>query len=110
MIGGFVIGAGGGDKQILIRARGPSMSGVSGVLANPYIRLFSHNPLVNDYIAQNDNWRDQSDPLCAQKGYACSSIPGNLALCPDGDTSCDPESAILITLPPGTYSAVMSGV
>src|SRR4030067_2018016 len=100
MIGGFIV-EGSLPMEVLIRARGLSMSGVSGVLANPYIRLFSHDPLVNDYIAQNDNWGDQSDPLCAQKGYVCGSaadiINRGLALCPGGDPTCDTESAILIT-------------
>ena len=122
MIGGFIIGSGNGSKKILIRARGPSMSGapfnISGTLANPYIRLFSHD--LGVYIAQNDNWGDQSDTLCASSGFACDSAAEITATGQDpcqpneGQTNpppnCNLESAILITVPPGRYSAVMSGV
>ncbi len=122
MIGGFIIGAGNGSKQILLRARGPSMSGapfnISGTLANPYIRLYSAN--AGAYIAQNDNWGNQSDPLCSTSGFDCGTPSEITATGLDpcvpnpGESSpppnCSNESAILITVPPGSYTAVVSGV
>ncbi|MCC7201161.1 MAG: DUF11 domain-containing protein [Nitrospirae bacterium] len=122
MIGGFIVGAGSGDKKILIRARGPSMSGapfnISSTLSNPNIRLYSSG--AEAYIAQNDNWGDQSDTLCSGSGFVCGTAADITATGMDpcvpnpGETSappgCTDESAILITVPPGAYSAVVSGV
>jgi len=120
MIGGFIIGAGNGSKKILIKARGPSMGGapfnINGTLANPYVTLVSSTGV----IAQNDNWGNQSDPLCASSGYVCGtpaeiSATGMDPCVPNpGQTSAPPncanESAILITVPPGSYTAIVSGV
>jgi hypothetical protein len=121
MIGGFIL-EGSSSKQMLIRARGPSMGGapdfVPGTLSNPYVRIYSVT--AGAYIAQNDNWGDQSDPLCAASGYVCGTgaeitatgldpcvpNPGQ-SVAPPG---CANESVLLITLPPGAYTAVMSGV
>ena len=114
VIGGFVID-GNGPKTVLVRGRGPSMSGapffVSGVLANPTLRLFSGQAV----IAQNDNWQDA--PSCA--GFVCGGAgqitatgldpcqpnPGQPAAPP----GCALESAILITLNPGAYTLHLSG-
>lgn len=68
MIGGLII-EGSSPATVLIRARGPSMSGapflVPGTLANPFLRLFSGQ----DMIAQNDNWQD--GPSC--NGFVCGT-------------------------------------
>ena len=116
MIGGFIIG-GTAAKTVLIRGRGPSMGGtpffVPGSLANPFLRLFSGQTV----IAQNDNWQDS--PAC-NPGFTCGGAaqisatgvdpcqpnPGQ-ATPPSG---CTQESAILITLLPGAYTAILSGV
>jgi hypothetical protein len=114
MIGGMII-EGSTESTVLIRARGPSMAGppffVPGTLANPLLRLFSGQ----DVVAQNDNWQDT--PSCA--GFVCDGPPQIIAT---GLDSCQPnpgqatpppgctqESAILITLPPGGYTAIVSG-
>lgn len=90
LIGGFVTQ---GDKprQVIVRARGPSMAqqGVTGLLANPMLQLFSGQT----QIAFNDDW--QSDPNAGQLGiYAPADAR---------------ESAILITLNPGAYTAIVTG-
>lgn len=122
MIGGFIVGAGGGDKTILLRARGPSMGGapfnIGGTLINPYMRLYSAS--AGAYIAQNDDWGNQSDPLCASSGFVCGSTADiiNTGMDPclpnpgqtEAPPGCSNESAILITVPPGSYTAVVSGV
>ena len=55
LIGGFVI-EDTAPLQVLIRARGPSLasSGVTGVLANPMLTLYSgQTPIVS-----NDDWQE----------------------------------------------------
>lgn len=117
MIGGFIV-TGPMPKKVLIRARGPSMGGtpffVPGTLQNPFLRIFS-GPTP---IAQNDNWQT-ADPLCAAMGFTCGGAaeiaattlhpcqpnPGQ-STAPPG---CALESAILIRLPPGPYTAIVSG-
>jgi len=115
MIGGLII-EGSSPATVLIRARGPSMSGapffVPGTLANPFLQIFSGQ----DLIAQNDNWQDA--PSCS--GFVCGTAAQIAAAGLDpcqpnpGQTvsppSCTQESAILITLPPGAYTAIISGV
>ena len=117
-IGGFIIG-GSSAKTVLIRARGPSISGapffVPGTLANPSIRLFSGQTA----IAQNDDWQT-ADPLCESMGFVCGGATEITATGSDpcvanpGQSTpppgCAQESAILINLPPGAYTAMLSGV
>jgi hypothetical protein len=93
MIGGFIIG-GSTPKTVVVRARGPSLSaqGVPGVLANPLLQLFSGQT----QIAVNDNWQEAANAAQLQaSGFAPADAM---------------ESAILVTLSPGAYSAIMTGV
>ncbi|MBI5756212.1 MAG: SBBP repeat-containing protein, partial [Nitrospirae bacterium] len=118
--GGFVLG-GSSPKTLLIRGRGPSLSGApynySGTLSNPMLQLWSITE--GKYIAQNDDWQT-TDSLCADSGYACgtpSDITAtgkdpcqpnpNQTVAPPG---CSNEAALLITLPPGRYTVTESGV
>ena len=118
MIGGFVV-EGTAAKTVLIRARGPSMSGapffVPGTVADPFLQIFSGSTM----IAQNNDWQT-SDPICAGMGFTCGA-PSEISATgldpcranPGQSTSppgCTQESAILITLPPGAYTAIESGV
>ena len=114
MIGGFIID-GSTPLRVLVRSRGPSMAGapffVPGTLANPLLRLFSGQTV----IAQNDNWQDP--PNCSGfpcEGAAhitstgldpCQQNPGQ----PGPPPNCNLESAILVTLPPGAYTAIVTG-
>jgi subtilase family protein len=118
MIGGFIIG-GSIAKTVLVRGRGPALGSapfnVPGTLANPFMQLFSGSTV----IAQNDNWQT-SDPLCGSMGFACGGVTEISATGLDpcqpnpGQTGspagCAQESVILITLPPGAYTAILSGV
>ncbi|MCC7202360.1 MAG: hypothetical protein IT393_06860 [Nitrospirae bacterium] len=120
-IGGFII-SGSTSKTVMIRGRGPSMSGapfnMTGTLSNPYMRRYSST--AGAYIAQNDNWGNQGDPLCAGSGFVCGTPAEITATGLDPCTpnpgqgtappGCSNESAMLITLPSGSYSAVVSGV
>ncbi|MGI8955441.1 MAG: PQQ-dependent sugar dehydrogenase [Chthoniobacterales bacterium] len=91
-IGGFII-SGTDDKKTLVRAIGPSLanSGVLGALPDPTLQLFDSTGVV---IAQNDNWKDTQEGDIEGTGI------------PPTD---DLESAILATLPPSSYTAVVTG-
>jgi hypothetical protein len=114
MIGGLII-EGSVPARVLIRARGPSMSGapyfVSGTLANPFLQLYSGQTV----IAQNNDWQDATSCTAFACGGASQIAAAGLAPCqpnPDQSTpppGCAQESAILITLPPGAYTAMVSG-
>ena len=98
-----------------MRSRGPSMGGspffVPGTLADPFLQLFSGQTV----IAQNDNWQDA--PSCS--GFVCQGateiVKTGLDPCQPnpGQTgpppNCTLESAILITLPPGAYTGIVTG-
>ncbi|MBS0632524.1 MAG: delta-60 repeat domain-containing protein [Verrucomicrobia bacterium] len=94
LIAGFVITD--GAKTLLIRGKGPSLPGVSGVLADPQLALYQGNTL----IANNDNWGGTAELKSA------FSLVGADALA--ADTSKD--AALLVTLPSGAYSVHVSGV
>jgi hypothetical protein len=118
LIGGLIIG-GTTSKTVLLRARGPSMGGapfnIPGVLANPIMQLYSGSTV----IAQNDNWQT-TDPLCGLPATACGTAAQITATAMDpcqpnpGQTvappNCSQEAAVLVTLPPGGYTAIVSGV
>ena len=93
MIGGFII-QGSASQTVLIRAVGPNLAnfGVPGVLANPTLQLFSGQTV----IASNDDWQSASNAAAIQ---ATGLAPANSL-----------ESAILVTLSPGAYTAIVSGV
>ena len=92
MIGGFII-QGSAPRTVVVRARGPSLTeaGVAGALPDPQLQLFSGQTL----IAFNNNWQDFDAAAIQSSGFAPS----------------DPlESALRMTLPPGAYTAIVSGV
>ena len=93
MIGGFIVG-GQVPSKVLIRALGPSLgaAGVAGSLADPVLELHDRE---GSLIFQNDNWRSDQEQQIID-----STIP----------PLDDRESAIVITLPPGTYTAIARGV
>jgi photosystem II stability/assembly factor-like uncharacterized protein len=97
MIGGFVIG-GSTPKKVLITSRGPSLAGfgITNPLGNPKIELYSGQ----NKLMENDNW--ESDANAAQVG-ALGTFPNGLA------PSSPLEAALMVTLNPGAYTAVVSG-
>ena len=92
LIAGFVI-SGNQAKKVIVRALGPTLStrGVSGALADPTITIINSSNVV---VASNDNWRDTQQSEIAASGFA----PPN-----------DLESATIVTLAPGSYTAVVTG-
>ena len=89
MIGGYIVGSGDPTK-VIVRALGPSLAafGVTKPLPNPVLAIYDSDGTL---MASNDDWRSTQ----AQEIQA--SIP------PTNDL----ESAIVITLPPGAYTATM---
>lgn len=88
-------------KTILVRAVGPTLAtfGVTGALANPRLRLFRGEQLLRE----NDDWGDGDSATRTQITQAAASV-GAFGL-PAGSR----DATLLITLPPGTYSAQVSG-
>jgi hypothetical protein len=94
MIGGFIVGPGDiGDTTVLIRAIGPSLTnfGVADVLADPVLELHDSD---GNTLVTNDDWQDTQKDEIEATGLAPSD---------------DHESAILQTLAPGPYTAIVSG-
>jgi hypothetical protein len=93
LIGGFII-TGTEKKKVIVRGIGPSLSHamppVPDVLADPVLEL--HNATTT--LATNDNWRDTQEAEIIATGI------------PPTD---DLESAIVATLDPGPYTAILRG-
>lgn len=95
MIGGLIIGpAGGSNARVAVRAIGPSLAdfGIPGTLQDPALELKDANGTT---LISNNDWQQGQPAEIQQAGLA----PG------------DPrESALLATVPPGNYTAIVSGV
>lgn len=91
-IAGFIV-SGDVSKRVLIRGLGPSLtaSGVPSPLADPTLTLFDQS---GNTLMTNDNWQDSQPAEVTATG-----IP------PQNDL----ESAIVATLAPGRYTAVLAG-
>jgi uncharacterized repeat protein (TIGR03803 family) len=88
MIGGFII-AGTDPTRIIIRGIGPSLAGVGATLQDPILELHQGSAT----IAVNDDWKEH------QAEVQATGIP------PTNDL----ESAIVATLNPGAYTAILAG-
>jgi hypothetical protein len=89
LIGGFII-TGTEPKKVIIRGIGPSLANFfSGTLADPTLQLFQGNTP----LASNNDWKE------AEAEIVATGIP----------PAHEKESAIVRTLPPGSYTAVLGG-
>jgi len=95
LIGGFII-TGTDPKSVIIRGIGPSLNGAGVTLADPTLELHQGSTT----LATNDNWKinDQTGQS-QQAAIEATTIP------PTNDL----ESAILATLSPGAYTAILAG-
>jgi glucose/arabinose dehydrogenase len=91
MIGGFIIGANG--AEVVVRAIGPSLTqfGISGALSDPVLSLRNAQ---GTELAANDDWLDTQPAVIQATGLS----PSN-----------ELESALVTTLPNGSYTAIVSG-
>jgi hypothetical protein len=96
LIAGFAIG-GSTSRTVLIRASGPALVpfGVSGTLSDPQLGLYSGATLLNS----NGGWGGNSEIASAASSVGAFSWSNSSSL----------DSAILVTLPPGAYTAQVSG-
>ncbi|MBS0657352.1 MAG: delta-60 repeat domain-containing protein [Verrucomicrobia bacterium] len=94
MIGGFVL-QGTGTRRVAIRALGPSLTAlrVPDALANPSLRLVDAAGVT---VLENDDWLDSG---AAETVAAAGLTPGDAR-----------ESALVATLGPGAYTALVRGV
>ncbi|MCH2156673.1 MAG: hypothetical protein MK080_11810 [Opitutales bacterium] len=103
LIGGFII-AGTEAKRVVVRATGPSFQSadIPDVLEDPSLLIYRFNTTTNLFEAvdgaTNDNWGDLS---AADRQYLADNdfTPSNAS-----------ESALVLTLEPGTYGAQVTGV
>ncbi len=95
LIGGFII-TGSDPKKVIIRGMGPSLSGVGVTLSDPTLELHQGNTT----LATNDNWKidDQTGQSQEATIRATTIPPGS-----------DLESALVATLVPGAYTAILAG-
>lgn len=100
LIVGFVVG-GSSAKSVVVRAVGPGLSafGVTSPLADPDLTVFDAN---NRVVARNDNW--ESDGNAAALSTAFSRV-GAFQL-----KSAARDAALLLSLPPGNYTAHVNGI
>jgi hypothetical protein len=95
MIGGFILGgSAGASSRVVVRAIGPSLgaAGVAGALADPTLELKDGN---GSTLLSNDDWQQTQAAEINGTGLAPTNIH---------------ESALLISLPPGSYTAIVRGV
>ena len=96
LIGGFIV-TGGNPKTVMVRALGPSLgtgsNPLSGALANPVLELHDGS---GELLSSNDSWVNS---------------PQQAAIVASGLAPTSPlESAIMTTLSPGNYTAIVRGV
>jgi hypothetical protein len=92
MIGGFII-SGDQPTKVILRGIGPSLTplGIQDALVNPTLELYNGD---GSLVSQNDNWRSDQESEIIASGLAPSD---------------DRESAVIATLNPGPYTAVVRG-
>jgi hypothetical protein len=97
MIGGLIVGggSGGGTATVIVRALGPSVP-VAGALGDPTLELRNGSGMLVD---SNDNWKTRPDGSSQQAAIEATTIP------PTNDL----ESALVQTLVPGNYTAIVRG-
>jgi len=96
MVGGFVLG-GSTSRTLLIRASGPALAafGVTPYLPDPQLTIFNSSGTA---FAANEVW--DGNPLIAAEASSVGAFSWST-------TSND--SAVVVTLPPGSYSAQIEG-
>ena len=101
MTAGFVVG-GTTSKTVLIRATGPALAllGVAGTMPDPQLALHTTVNSQDTVLATNAGWG--GDPQIT----AVDTAVGAFTL----TNASSKDSVVLVTLPPGAYTAVASSV
>jgi len=90
LIGGFIV-TGTQSKQVIVRGIGPSLP-LPGKILDPILEL---HDATGRLIGFNDNWGDSADRAAIADSGVAPANPN--------------ESAILMSLAPGSYTAILSG-
>jgi glucose/arabinose dehydrogenase len=102
LIAGFVI-TGTTSKTVLIRASGPAIGAapfdIPGFLPDPQVQLYSQSASTPK-LASNSGW--SGNPQIAAAASSVGAFPWS--------NPASNDSALLISLPPGAYTAEVSGV
>jgi hypothetical protein len=96
VIGGFFLGGGTVSDRIAVRGIGPSLTdqGIPNALADPVLELRDGN---GGLLVSNNDWQDNQAQAAAL--MAAGLAPTNSL-----------EAGILMTLPPGPYTALLAGL
>ena len=96
VIGGFLLGGGNANDRIVVRGIGPSLTaqGVPNALTDPVLELRDGDGAL---LVSNNDWQD--NPVQASELIAAGLAPTNPL-----------ESGIATMLPPGPYTALLSGL
>ena len=95
---GFVLG-GQSARTVLVRGIGPSLSqfGLTGLMEDPRLELFNNNN--GQRIAANDDWAGSLEISTAAASVGAFGLIGGTSK----------DAVLLVTLPPGPYSARING-
>ena len=95
LISGFIVGNNIGAAKVVVRGIGPSLaqSGVTNPLADPTLEVHDNNGGI---VIANDNWQENASQ--ATQISATGLAPSN-----------PQESAVAVSLVPGTYTAIVAG-
>jgi len=94
VLSGGIVVRGTATERVLFRALGSDLgkSGIANSLANPVLEVRDNNGVL---LASNDNWQDSSQ---SEEISSIGLAPGN-----------ENDAALLLTLAPGNYTAVVRG-
>jgi hypothetical protein len=97
LVAGFVV-SGTGTKTLLIRGVGATLGGfgVGGVLQDP--QLVVRNSSNSTIVASNDDWNGNATVASTASTLGAFALSSNL------------DAALVVSLPPGVYTATVSGV
>lgn len=103
IVGGVV--SGNVPRRLLVRGVGPRLAsafGVTGVLADPRLELYLADGARPTLLAANDNWAESG----ATPARAAFAAAGAFDL-PDAASR---DAALIVTVPAGAFTALLSGV
>jgi hypothetical protein len=105
LIAGLAV-SGNTARRVLLRGWGPALtaSNVSGALSDPILAVYDGQ---DQLLAQNDNWQNQTTVNSTQ---TLGSVSDVVSACTSVFVSGSKDSALIITLAPGTYTIQISGV
>jgi hypothetical protein len=92
LIGGIIL-RGDAAQPLVVRGIGPDLTaaGVAGAIENPMLNVYDSD---GNLLAANDDWRSDQESDITATGLAPAD---------------DQDAALLITLSPGSYTAIVSG-